>query len=82
MIKVLLVDDEQFIRQGMRHLVNWEKYGCQIVAEAENGMDAIRILEESDIDLAFVDIRMPGINFVRPAQFVSADPICNPYRLC
>lgn len=61
MIKVLLVDDEQFIRQGMRHLVNWEKYGCQIVAEAENGMDAIRILEESDIDLAFVDIRMPGM---------------------
>ena len=61
MIKVLLVDDEQFIRQGMRHLVNWEKYGCQIVAEAENGMDAIRILEEMDIDLAFVDIRMPGM---------------------
>ncbi len=61
MIKVLLVDDEQFIRQGLRHLVNWEKYGCQIAAEAENGMDAIRILEERDIDLAFVDIRMPGM---------------------
>lgn len=56
MIKVLLVDDEQFIRQGMRHLVNWEKYGCQIVAEAENGMDAIRILEESDIDLSLIHI--------------------------
>ncbi len=61
MIKVLLVDDEQFIRQGLRHLVHWEKYGCQIVAEAENGMDAISILEEKDIDLAFVDIRMPGM---------------------
>ena len=41
MIKVLLVDDEQFIRQGLKHLVDWEKYGYQILAEAENGMDAI-----------------------------------------
>ena len=61
MLKVLLVDDEQFKRQGLSHLVHWEKYGCQIVAEAENGMDAISILEEKDIDLAFVDIRMPGM---------------------
>ena len=61
MIKVLLVDDEQFIRQGLRYLVDWEKYGCQIMAEAENGMEAIRILEETDIDLVFVDIRMPGM---------------------
>lgn len=60
MIKVLVVDDEQFIRQGLRHLVDWEKYGFQIVAEAENGSDAIRILEEIEIDLAFVDIRMPN----------------------
>ncbi len=62
MIKVLLVDDEQFIRQGLRHLVDWEKYGYHIAAEAENGMDAIRILEEIEIDLVFVDIRMPGMN--------------------
>lgn len=81
MIKVLLVDDEQFIRQGLRQLVEWEKYGCEIVAEAENGIDAIRILEEVDIDLVFVDIRMPGMtgmdlisyvqrNLHKPIRFV------------
>ncbi len=81
MIKVLLVDDEQFIRQGLKQLVDWKKYGCQIMAEAENGMDAIRILEEMDIDLVFVDIRMPGMtgmelisyvqrNLHRPIRFV------------
>lgn len=59
MIKVLLVDDEQFIRQGLRKLVNWEEYGYQIAAEAENGMEAIRILEQTDISLVFVDIKMP-----------------------
>ncbi len=61
MMKVLLVDDEQFIRQGLRMLVDWEEYGCQVTAEAENGVDAIRILEEGGIDLAFVDIKMPGM---------------------
>lgn len=61
MIQVLLVDDEQFIRQGLRMLVDWEEYGCQVAAEAENGVDAIRILEEGGIDLVFVDIKMPGM---------------------
>ncbi len=70
MIKVLLVDDEQFIRQGLKHLVDWEKYGYQILAEAENGMDAIHILEETDIDLVFVDIKMPGMTGMELISYV------------
>ncbi len=70
MIKVLVVDDEQFIRQGLCHLVDWEKYGYQIVAEAENGSDAIRILEEIEIDLVFVDIRMPGMTGLELISYV------------
>ena len=70
MIKVLLVDDEQFIRQGLRYLLDWEKYGYQVIAEAENGMDAIRILEEIEIDLAFVDIRMPGMDGMELISYV------------
>lgn len=37
-IKVMLVDDEPFIRQGMRMIIDWESYGYEIAAEAENGM--------------------------------------------
>lgn len=70
MIKVLLVDDEQYIRQGLRMLVDWEKYGCQIIAEAENGMEAIRILETVDIDLVFVDIKMPGMTGIELISYV------------
>lgn len=77
MIKVLLVDDEQFIRQGLRCLVDWEKYGYQIVAEAENGSDAIRILEEIDIDLAFVDIRMPGMSGMELISYVHQNLKCD-----
>lgn len=70
MIKVLLVDDEQFIRQGLRQLVDWEKYGYYVAAEAENGMEAIRILEEMDIDLVFVDIKMPGMTGMELISYV------------
>lgn len=70
MMKVLLVDDEQFIRQGLRALVDWEAYGCQVVAEAENGIEAIRILEEGGIDLAFVDIKMPGMTGIELISYV------------
>ncbi len=70
MMKVLLVDDEQFIRQGLRALVDWEAYGCQVVAEAENGIEAIQILEEGGIDLAFVDIKMPGMTGIELISYV------------
>ena len=70
MIRVLLVDDEQFIRQGLRMLINWEEYGYQVVAEAENGVDAIRILEEGGIDLVFVDIKMPGMTGLELLSYV------------
>ncbi len=80
MIKVLLVDDEQFIRQGLRQLVDWEKYGYQVVAEAENGLDAVRILEETDIDLMFVDIRMPGMNGMELIAYVK-EKLRRPVRI-
>ena len=70
MIKVLLVDDEQFIRQGFRQLVDWEKYGCHVAAEAKNGMEAIHILENMKIDLVFVDIKMPGMTGMELISYV------------
>lgn len=78
MINVLLVDDEEVIRQGLRKLVDWEAYGYHIAAEAGNGMDAIRILEEMEINLVFVDIKMPqmtGIEFVEYVRQNIARPI-------
>ena len=37
MYRVLLVEDEEIIRKGIRYSVPWEEYGCSVVAEAENG---------------------------------------------
>ncbi len=62
MRKVMLVDDEPFVRRGMKLIINWEQYGYEVVAEAGNGTRAIEILEKERIDLVFVDIKMPGMS--------------------
>lgn len=70
MIKVMLVDDEPFIRKGLREMVDWGKYGYTIAAEAGNGAEAIRKLEETEINLMFVDLKMPGMTGLELIQCV------------
>jgi len=40
MYKVLLVDDEKFIRKGLSKMIDWQKYGFEICDEAEDGVQA------------------------------------------
>lgn len=62
MIRVLIVDDEPFIRQGLKLLIDWEKHGCEVMGEASNGKEAIDIVENNTVDLIITDIKMPEIN--------------------
>jgi len=68
MIKVLIVDDEPFIRQGLHILIDWEQYGFEICGQASNGLQALQIIEETCPDLIIADIKMPemdGIELVK-----------------
>lgn len=58
MIKVLLVDDQGLIRQGLRALLELEP-DLEIVGEAENGEQAINLVAEFQPDVVLLDIRMP-----------------------
>ena len=62
MINVLVVDDEPFIRQGLKILIDWEEYGFQITGEAANGKVALELLEKEHFDLIITDIKMPQLN--------------------
>ena len=64
MIKVMIVDDEPYIRQGLRILIGWEQYGFEVCAEAANGKEAIELLKQKKIDLIVTDIKMPEMNGV------------------
>lgn len=62
MINILIVDDEPFIRQGLKILINWNFYGYNIIGEASNGNEAIKFVEKNKVDLIISDIKMPGID--------------------
>ena len=62
MIKVIVVDDERFVRMGIVGETDWKTLGCEVVGEAENGLEALDLVHEKDPDLMICDIRMPKMN--------------------
>lgn len=62
MIKVMIVDDEQIVREGIQFIINKSFPDVAIVAMAKTGREAIELFEECRPNLIFMDIQMPGIN--------------------
>jgi DNA-binding NarL/FixJ family response regulator len=67
MIRVLLVDDQSLIRQGLRVLLELEP-DLQVVGEAENGKTAIEMVEKLQPDVVLMDVRMPIMDGVAATQ--------------
>lgn len=62
MLKVLVVDDELYVRKGIVLETDWAALGCMVVAEAENGVQALAAAHKYDPDLIISDIRMPQMD--------------------
>ena len=52
MLKVLLVDDEPFIIQGLKVIIDWENEEFEIAGTASNGKEALQFLENENVDLS------------------------------
>lgn len=61
-MKVLIVDDEEDVRQSIRLLIPWSEHGVKTVLEACDGNHAIEIIETEKPEVIFTDIMMPGKN--------------------
>lgn len=59
MYSVLLVEDEEIIRKGIRNSIPWEEFGCRVIGEAGNGEEGRRLIEELKPDIVITDINMP-----------------------
>lgn len=62
MYKVLIIDDEYIIREGLKLTIDWASMGCKITGEAEDGDEGLEMVNSLKPDIVFTDIRMPGIN--------------------
>jgi Response regulator containing CheY-like receiver domain and AraC-type DNA-binding domain len=71
MYKVLLVDDEPFITEGLSDAVDWSAFGLEVVGSAEDGEEALERMRELPVDLLITDISMPimtGLELIRKAR--------------
>jgi DNA-binding NarL/FixJ family response regulator len=72
MIKVMLVDDQNLVRKGVRSLLELSEE-IEVIAEAPDGNEAIRMIPEIGPDVVLLDMRMPGKNGIDVLQQLSAD---------
>ncbi|REK54311.1 MAG: hypothetical protein C6W55_12410 [Thermobacillus sp.] len=71
MIKFLIVEDEDTIREGLQHLLDWERYGLVLCGTAANGVEGLDMIRRESPGLVITDIRMPhmdGLEMIRRAR--------------
>ncbi len=67
MTTVMIVDDEKLVRMGIKEETDWDLIGCEVVAEASNGEEALQLAEKTRPDLVISDIRMPRMDGIELA---------------
>ncbi|MFD5950752.1 response regulator [Streptomyces collinus] len=72
-IRVLLADDQALLRSAFRVLVDSEP-DMEVVGEASDGAEAVRLTKEQQADVVLMDIRMPGTDGLAATRMISADP--------
>ncbi|MBB6417096.1 response regulator [Streptomyces massasporeus] len=72
-IRVLLADDQALLRSAFRVLVDSEP-DMEVVGEASDGAEAVRLAKEQHADVVLMDIRMPGTDGLAATRMISADP--------
>ncbi len=60
--KIVIIDDEMVLRNGLKYLCDWEAHGFTIAGEASNGIEGFHLIQEIRPDIVITDIVMPGMD--------------------
>jgi DNA-binding NarL/FixJ family response regulator len=71
MIKVAIADDHRIIRDGIELLLSGTEH-IEIIAQASDGTELLRILEDTDVDVVLLDVRMPGLTGLDVMERITA----------
>ncbi|RSL29948.1 DNA-binding response regulator [Salibacterium salarium] len=66
-IRLILIDDHQLFREGVKRILDMEQH-FEVVAEGDDGDEAITLVEENDPDVVLMDVNMPGTNGVEATR--------------
>ena len=73
MYKILIADDEQIVREGMRKLIDWNALGLELVGDAEDGKEAYDMIKKFKPDIAMIDINMPQIDGLKLCKIIKEE---------
>ena len=79
MVRILLVDDEPFIVQGLKAMLEQGNQNCEIVGEASNGKEALDFLKQREVDLVIADIQMPVMSGLGLLETIRKEKISDAY---
>lgn len=71
MLKIIIVEDEDIIRNGLVHTIDWLSMDCVVIADAANGQEGLEKILELSPDIVISDIKMPimnGIDMIKSAM--------------
>lgn len=71
MIRVIIVDDDYNVRQGLSAHIPWGELGAEVILLAENGLQVIEKLQETEVDLIISDIRMPFVDGLELLKYIN-----------
>ena len=73
MYRIMIVDDESAIRNGLRTIIDWEDLGIEVAGEAANGRQALTLIDHFQPHIILTDIKMPEMNGIELLQKVTAE---------